>query len=52
MSNPHAKKVDARTIYQRKDLTDKDRERLFLEYYDENIKLKTTITKQDQAIKE
>lgn len=33
-------------------MTDKDKERLFLEYYDENLKLKANQTKLDQHIKE
>jgi len=45
-------KGDPRTIYNRKDVTEREKEQLFLSYYDDNIKLRTNQTKLEQHIKE
>jgi len=39
-------------VYSRKDLGDREKEQLFLQYYDDNVKLKTNQTKLEQHIKE
>lgn len=45
-------KGDPRTVYNRKDATEREKEQLFLSYYDDNIKLRTNQTKLEQHIKE
>mmetsp|Transcript_673 Transcript_673/g.624 ORF Transcript_673/g.624 Transcript_673/m.624 type:complete len:103 (+) Transcript_673:99-407(+) len=43
-----SKKFDIRSAYSQKHLSEKDKERLFLDQYDENTKLKETQSKIDQ----
>jgi len=45
-------KGDPRTVYNRKDATEREKEQLFLSYYDDNMKLRTNQTKLEQHIKE
>ena len=51
-SKTKQKFVNKGNLYNQKNMTDRDKEQLFLNYYDENLKLKENHTKLEQHLKE